>query len=97
MEDIVKFIHDKGSDQPTFVALNLQALPPLAFNSLGVSSLLHTSRQTQAEVGLLKEGLAVQAQTIRDLQSVVCKLTDAEAWVKYTLIGSGAPISDHRI
>ena len=78
MDDIVKFIHDKGSDLPTFVALNLQALPPVTFNSLDVSSLLHTIKQTQAEVSLLKEGLAEQAQTIRDLQSVVRNQTNTE-------------------
>ena len=48
--DIVKFIHDKGSGLPTFVAPNLQALSPVTFNSLDVSSLLHTIKHTQAEV-----------------------------------------------
>ena len=71
MDDIIKFIHDKGSDLPIFVALNLQALPPVTFNSLDVSSLLHTIKQTQAEVSLLKEGLTTQAESIRDLYTVV--------------------------
>lgn len=71
MDDIVKFIHDKGSDLPTFVARDLQLLPPVTFNSLDVSSLLHTIKQTQAEVSLLKEGLNIQAQSICDLQTVV--------------------------
>ena len=71
MDDIVKFVHDKGSDLPTFVARDLQVLPPVTFNSLDVSSLLHTIKQTQAEVSLLKDGLNVQAQSISDLQKVV--------------------------
>ena len=69
MENI-KFIHDKGSKLPKFVALNLQALPPVTFNSLDVLALLHTIKQTQAEVSLLKEGLASQAQSISDLHTV---------------------------
>lgn len=59
MGNIAKVIHDKGSDVPTFVALPLQALPPVALPGLDVSSLLHTIRQMQAGVSLLKEGLAV--------------------------------------
>ena len=71
MDDIIKFVHDKGSDLPTFVARDLQLLPPVTFNSLDVSSLLHTIKQTQAEVNLLKEGLSIQAQSICYLQTVV--------------------------
>ena len=71
MDDIIKFIHDKGSDLPTFVALDLQALPPVTFNSLDVSALLHAIKKTQAEVNMLKEGMTSQAQSIRDLHDVV--------------------------
>ena len=71
MEDIVKTMHQCGTDIPTFVALNLQALPPVSFNSLDVSTLLHSIKKTQVEVDLMKKGMIAQDQTIKDLQSVV--------------------------
>ena len=79
MDDIIKLVHDNGSKLPKFVALNLQALPPVSFNSLDVSCLLHTIKQTQTEVSLLKDGLATQARTISDL---------------FTMMGSGACATD---
>ena len=71
LEDIVKLMHERSSDIPTFVALNLQALPPVTFNSIDVSSLLNAIKKTQVEVDLLKQGMSAQAQTIKDLKCIV--------------------------
>ena len=78
LEDIIKLMHERGSDVPTFVALNLQALPPVTFNSIDVSALLNTIQKTQVEVDLLKQGLSTQAQTIKDLQQAVEKQAEKQ-------------------
>ena len=67
MEDIIKLLHEKGTDTPTFVAQNLQALPPIAFNSLDVSHLLHSIQKTQTEMEILKEAMKVQSEVVSDL------------------------------
>ena len=78
LEDIIKLMHERGTDVPTFVALNLQALPPVTFNSIDVSALLNTIQKTQVEVDLLKQGMSTQAQTIKNLQQVVEKQAEKQ-------------------
>ena len=79
MEDIIKMLHEKGSDTPTFVAQNLQALPPIAFNSLDVSHLLHTIQKTQTEMEILKEVMKVQSEVVSDLVKAQSHISNGQA------------------
>ena len=76
MEDMLKLIQEKGTDLPTFVAHNLQLLPPIGFNSLDVSTLLHEIKKTQVEVEMLKDGMKRQADTIAGLTQTVAEHPD---------------------
>ena len=67
MEDIMKLVQEKGTALPTFVAHNLQLLPPIGFDSLDVSVLLNEIKKTQVEVQLMKEGMKLQMKTVEDL------------------------------
>ena len=60
IEDILKLLHEKGTDIPTFVALDLSKLPPITFDSLDVSALLSSIRKTQNEVDVIKECIRSQ-------------------------------------
>lgn len=55
IEDMIKLLTEKGSDIPTFVALDLSRLPPITFDSLDVSVLLNAIKKTQNEVDALKD------------------------------------------
>ena len=46
IEDILKLVQEKGIDLPTFMVHNVQLLPPIRFDSLNVSTLLHTIKKT---------------------------------------------------
>ena len=39
--DMLRLMQEKGSDEPVFVARDLSRLPPITFDSVDVSSLLH--------------------------------------------------------
>ena len=54
IDDIVRLMQEKGTDTPTFVALNLAKLPPVTFDSIDVSALLHSIQHAQFEIDLLR-------------------------------------------
>ena len=89
IEDILKLVQEKGTDLPTFVAHNLQLLPPIGFDSLDVSTLLHTIKKTQTEVQLLKEGLKSQAETVNELSQ---RMSDGARTVQVKRSGTEAGV-----
>ena len=54
IEDIIRLLQEKGTDTPTFVALDLAKLPPVTFDSINVSALLQSIRQNEAEINIVQ-------------------------------------------
>ena len=69
--DIIRLLQEKGTDTPTFVALDLAKLPPVTFDSIDVSTLLNSIRQNEAEITLLKECLTTHQASSKTLIAVV--------------------------
>lgn len=67
IEDMVKLLIEKGTNIPTFVALDLGKLPPITFDSIDVSVLLHAIKKTQNEVDALNEGLQAHSEITNGL------------------------------
>ena len=67
LRDIYNLLQEKGASAPPFCARDLNILPPVTFKSVDVSILLHTIRQLQTEVKILKDASEVQRQTTQDL------------------------------
>lgn len=74
IDDIIKVFQtnkkNKEDNPPVFVAKDLANLPPLTFESLDVSALLHTMKKCQEEVSHLKEAVSLQTTTCSDLKEV---------------------------
>ena len=45
LDDMMRLLQEKGTDVPLFVARDLSRLPPITFDSIDVSSLLHGVRR----------------------------------------------------
>ena len=54
VDDMLRLLQEKGSDVPVFVARDLSRLPPITFDSVDVSSLLHSIRRAQLAIDQLK-------------------------------------------
>ena len=71
IEDIIRLLQEKGTDIPTFVALDLAKLPPVTFDSIDVSSLLNSIRQNEVEINLLKDCVTTHQASSKTLIGVV--------------------------
>ena len=75
IEDILKLLHEKGTDIPTYVALDLSKLPPITFDSIDVSTLLSSIRRTRDEINVLKECISSQNAVCDGLKESVSGVT----------------------
>ena len=59
LEDLLAMIHEMDSveDGPIFAAINLAKMPPIGFDSIDVSSLLHRMQRMELELTKVKEDL----------------------------------------
>ena len=71
IEDIIRLLQEKGTHTPTFVALELAKLPPVTFDSIDVSALLHSIRQNEVEIIMLKDCVTTQQASSKSLIGVV--------------------------
>ena len=71
IEDIIRLLQEKGTDTPTFVTLDLAKLPPVLFDSIDVSALLHSIQQNEAEINLLTDCVTTQQVSSNSLTKVV--------------------------
>ena len=82
VNDIIRLLQEKGTDTPTFVALDLAKLPPVTFDSIDVSTLLNSIRQNEAEITLLKDCLTTHQASSKTLivvvNDVVSRLAEME-------------------
>ena len=82
VNDIIRLLQEKGTDTPTFVALDLAKLPPVTFDSIDVSTLLNSIRQNEAEITLLKDCLTTHQASSKTLivvvNDVVSRLAEVE-------------------
>ena len=80
VNDIIRLLQEKGTDTPTFVALDLAKLPPVTFDSIDVSTLLNSIRQNEAEITLLKDCLTTHSSKtlIAVVNDVVSRLAEVE-------------------
>ena len=69
IEDILKLLHEKGTDIPT------SKLPPITFDSINVSTLLSSIRRTQDEINVLKECISSQNAVCDGLKESVSGVT----------------------
>ena len=71
LDDMMRLLQEKGTDVPLFVARNLSRLPPITFDSIDVSSLLHSVRRAQLEIDVLKASVGIQRDATVDLTEIV--------------------------
>ena len=71
IDDIIRLLHEKGTDTPTFVARDLGKLPPVTFDSIDVSALLHSIRQNEAAINVLKDCVTTQQASAKTIVGVV--------------------------
>ena len=74
IEDVIKIMHEKGHEMPKFAAHDLSRLPPVSFDSIDVSALLHRMERTATEVHLLKDALSQQVKVNEDLHSAISSM-----------------------
>ena len=71
IDDIIRLLQEKGTDTPTFVARDLGKLPPVTFDSIDVSALLHSIRQNEAAINVLKDCVTTQQASAKTIVGVV--------------------------
>ena len=69
--DMLRLMQEKGSDVPVFVARDLSRLPPITFDGVDVSSLLHSIRRAQLAIDQLKACVGGHRDATVDLTDVV--------------------------
>ena len=67
IDDVIRLLQEKGTDVAVFVARDLSRLPPITFDSVDVSSLLHSIRRAQLEIDQLKACVGGQRDATVDL------------------------------
>ena len=75
VQDVYDLFQAEGTNIPTFVAGNLNALPPISFDNIDVSVLFTSIEQNNTKVDALQLGLQMQNDTISKLQNTVDLLT----------------------
>ena len=73
LRDIYSLLEEKGDSAPTYVAKDLNILPPVTIKSLDVSLLLHNNTLLQTEVGIMKKAMELQKQTSQDIDRSHCR------------------------
>lgn len=85
LRDIYSLLEEKGDSAPTYVAKDLNILPPVTIKSLDVSLLLHNNTQLQTEVRIMKQAIEIQKQTSQDIfdmmKTMEKRLKNAESGV----------------
>ena len=71
IDDMLRLLQEKGTHVPVFVDRDLSRLPPITFDSVDVSSLLHSIHRTQLEIDQLKPCVGGQRDATVDLTDVV--------------------------
>ena len=71
IDDMTRLLQEEGTNVPVFVARDLSRLPPITFDSVDVSSLLHSIRRAQLEIDQLKACVGGQRDATVDLTDVV--------------------------
>ena len=84
VDDIVRLLQEKGTNLPSFVALDLSRLPPITFDSIDVSTLLNNIRRTQLEVDQLKACVNTQREATDGLTAVISTVDQRLAEVENT-------------
>ena len=92
IDDMIRLLQEKGTDVPVFVARDLSRLPPITFDSVDVSSLLHSIRRAQLEIDQLKACVGGQRDATVDLTDVV-KAVDRRLSAVETDRGVVSPVS----
>ena len=82
IDDMLRLLQEKGTRVPVFVARDLSRLPPITFDSVDVSSLIHSIRRAQLEIDQLKACVGGQRDATVDLTDVVkavdCRLSSVQ-------------------
>ena len=77
MGDIYQLLQEKGSEHwPTYVASDLNKLPPITFDHIDVTALLTNLQNVKTDVDMLKQGLKLQCETSDSLKEINAKLQD---------------------
>ena len=75
VEDIYKFLDELGENVPTFVAHDLAALPPIAFENIDLCTLLRAVQNSRDELAIITQTLSEQSVVNKDLSA---RLFDVE-------------------
>ena len=70
---MMRLLQEKGTAVALFVAIyrDLSRLPPITFDSVDVSSLLHSVRRAQLEIDVLQVSFGIQRDATVDLTEIV--------------------------
>ena len=93
LDDMIRLLQEKGTDVPLFVARDLSRLPPITFDSVDVSSLLHSVRRAQLEIDVLKASVGIQRDTTVDLTEIIKAVDLRMAAVETASIVPAVPVA----
>ena len=93
LDDMIPLLQEKGTDVPLFVARDLSRLPPITFDSVDVSSLLHSVRRAQLEIDVLKASVGIQRDATVDLTEIVKAVDLRMAAVETASIVPAVPVA----
>ena len=71
---MIKLLLECGDKAPTFVAKDLNRLPPVSFDSLDVSALLGRLQKLEGEMTALRKSVMCQAKFTEDIQLVTSEM-----------------------
>ena len=93
LDDMIRLLQENGTDVPVFVARDLSCLPPITFDSVDVSSLLHSVRRAQLEIDVLKASVGIQRDATVDLTEIVKAVDLRMAVVETASIVPAVPVA----
>ena len=93
LDDMIRLLQEKGTDVPLFVARDLSRLPPTTFDSVDVSSLVHSVRRAQLEIDVLKASVGIQRDATVDLTEIVKAVDLRMAAVETASIVPAVPVA----
>ena len=93
LDDMIRLLQEKGTDVPLFVARDLSRLPPITFDCVDVSSLLHSVRRAQLEIDVLKASVGIQRDATVDLTEIVKAVDLRMAAVETASIVPAVPVA----
>ena len=72
--DMIKLLNEKAGSVPPFVAMDLNKLPPISYDSVDISVLLRRLEKTQSDIEVLKTCIGTQGRSTDDNTALIHEL-----------------------